>query len=193
MADPTRQAPAPECVPGHGTAAYPRAVVALRSEAEVDRRTIGWLLVAGQTGLIAALLLLPAGQLWPTPPWLEWTGLGIGVLGGSWAVAAGFRLGDRLTPTPVPRDGGSLRTDGPYARVRHPIYTGVLLIVIGVTLRSGSASVLTLAVVTVAFFHGKARFEEGLLAERYPEYRSYAERTPRFVPAPWRRAAGDGQ
>jgi protein-S-isoprenylcysteine O-methyltransferase Ste14 len=160
-------------------------------EAEVDRRTIGWLLVVGQTALIVALLLLPAGQLWPTPSWLEWTGLVIGGLGASWAIAAGLRLGDRLTPTPVPRDGGRLRTDGPYAHVRHPIYTGVLLIVIGITLRSGSAMVLALAVVTVAFFHGKARFEEGLLSERYPEYRSYAARTPRFVPAPWRRAVND--
>lgn len=161
------------------------------SEAQVDRRTIGWLLVAGQMGLLVALLLLPPGQWWPTPSWLEWTGLAIGGLGGLWAAAAGLRLGDRLTPTPVPRDGGHLRTDGPYAHVRHPIYTGVLLIVVGVTLRSGSASVLALAVVTVGFFHGKARFEEGLLAERYPEYPRYAARTPRFVPAPWRRAASD--
>jgi protein-S-isoprenylcysteine O-methyltransferase Ste14 len=161
------------------------------SEAEVNHRTIGWLLVAGQTALIVALLLLPAGELWPTPSWLEWTGLAIGGLGGLWAIAAGLRLGDRLTPTPVPRDGGRLRVDGPYAHVRHPIYTGVLLIVVGITLRSGSALALALAVVTVAFFHGKARFEEGLLAERYPEYRRYAARTPRFVPAPWRRAVND--
>jgi len=153
----------------------------------MDRRTIGWLLVAGQIILIVALLLLPAGELWPTPTWLEWTGLAIGGLGGLWAIAAGLRLGDRLTPTPVPRAGGELRTDGPYAHVRHPIYTGVLLIVVGITLRSGSALVLALAALTVTFFHGKARFEEGLLAERYPEYRCYAARTPRFLPTPWRR------
>jgi len=91
----------------------------------------------------------------------------------------------------VPRDGGQLRTDGPYAHVRHPIYTGVLLIVVGITVRSGSGLVLALAAVTVAFFHGKARFEEGLLAERYPEYPCYAARTPRFLPAPWRRAVSD--
>ncbi|MFO7778520.1 MAG: isoprenylcysteine carboxylmethyltransferase family protein [Nitriliruptoraceae bacterium] len=157
----------------------------------MDRRTIGWLLVAGQAALLGALVLSPMGELWPTPSWLEWTGLVLGALGGLWAIAAGLRLGDRLTPTPVPRDGGHLRTNGPYAHVRHPIYTGVLLIVVGLTLRSGSGLVLALAVVTVTFFHFKARFEEGLLAERYPEYHSYAARTPRFVPAPWRRLADD--
>lgn len=151
-------------------------------------RTIGWLLVAAQTALIAILVLLPSGDAWPTPAWLEVTGLAIAGLGALWALIAALRLGDGLTPTPVPRDGGRLRTDGPYAHVRHPIYTGVLLIVVGITLRSGSALVLALAVSTVVFFHAKARFEEGLLAERFPEYRAYAERTPRFVPAPWRRS-----
>jgi len=153
----------------------------------MDRRTIGWLLVAAQAALILVLVLLPSGDAWPTPTWLEVTGLVIGGLGAVWALVAALRLGERLTPTPVPRDGGQLRTDGPYAHVRHPIYTGVLLIVVGITLRSGSALVLVLGVATVGFFHAKARFEEGLLAERFPEYRSYAARTPRFLPAPWRR------
>lgn len=152
----------------------------------MDRRTIGWLLVAAQAVLIVALVLLPSGDAWPTPAWLEVTGLAMGGLGAVWAIVAALRLGERLTPTPVPRDGGQLRTDGPYAHVRHPIYTGVLLIVVGITLRSGSALVLALGLATIVFFHAKARFEEGLLAERFPEYRTYAARTPRFLPAPWR-------
>jgi len=151
-------------------------------------RVIGWLLVAAQTGLVVTLVLLPSGDAWPTPGWLEVTGLVIAGLGAVWAVVAALRLGEGLTPTPVPRPGGRLRTDGPYAHVRHPIYTGVLLIVVGITVRSGSAPVLGLAVSILVFFHAKARFEEGLLAERFPEYRVYAERTPRFVPAPWRRS-----
>jgi protein-S-isoprenylcysteine O-methyltransferase Ste14 len=152
----------------------------------MERRTIGWLLVAAQAVLILALVLLPSGDAWPTPAWLEVSGLVIGGVGAVWAIIAALRLGERLTPTPVPRDGGQLRTNGPYAHVRHPIYTGVLLIVVGIILRSGSALVLALGLATIAFFHAKARFEEGLLVERFPEYRAYAERTPRFVPAPRR-------
>ena len=152
----------------------------------MQRGLVGWLLVAVQAILIVAVVLLPPGSLWPTPTWVSVTGWTISLLGGAWAVWAAVRLGDRLTPTPVPRDGGDLRTGGPYAHVRHPIYTGVLLIVVGITLRNGGAPALLLTVVTVGFFHAKAAFEERLLTERFPGYPSYAADTPRFVPRPWR-------
>lgn len=146
----------------------------------------GWLLVAVQAILIVAVVLTPAGSAWPTPTWVLATGWALSSLGAAWALWAAFGLGDRLTPTPVPRQGGELRTGGPYAHVRHPIYSGVLLIVAGIALRTGSALGLALTVVTVAFFHAKAGFEERLLTERFPGYPAYAEVTPRFVPRPWR-------
>jgi len=151
----------------------------------VGQRTTGWSLVAVQVVLLVALVLTPDGTAWPTPAWLlglSWVLSGAGVV---WMLWAAVRLGDRLTPTPVPRDGGALRTDGPYAYVRHPIYTGVLLIVIGIVLRTASWAALLLGVVTVAFFHAKAAFEERLLAQRYAGYASYAASTPRFTPRPW--------
>lgn len=156
----------------------------------MERRLTGWLLVAGQVVLLVALVLTPAGTLWPTPAWVVGASWALSATGVVWALWAALRLGDRLTPTPVPRDGGQLRTDGPYAQVRHPIYTGVLLIVVGIALRTGSAVGLALAVVTVGFFHGKAAFEERLLAERFPTYERYAAATPRFVPRPWRTPDG---
>ena len=58
----------------------------------------------------------------------------------------------------------------------------MLLIVVGLTLRSGSFVTLAVAVVTVVFFDRKARWEEAQLRERYPDYAEYASRTPRFVP-----------
>ena len=151
----------------------------------VDRRVTGWVLVGVQALLLVALVLAPRGELWPTPGWLAAVSWGVSVAGVVWALWAALRLGDRLTPTPVPRDGGQLRTDGPYGHVRHPIYTGVLLIVVGIALRNGGAVGLLLAVVTVAFFHAKAAFEERLLAQRYAGYATYAASTPRFTPRPW--------
>ena len=148
----------------------------------MGRAATGWVLVAIQVGLLVALVLLPDGAAWPTPPWVlvvSWILSGVGVV---WALWAAVQLGERATPTPVPRAGGALRTDGPYAHVRHPIYTGVLLIVVGITLRTASAAGLALALITVVFFHLKAGFEERLLAERFPGYAAYAAATPRFVP-----------
>ena len=150
------------------------------------RGLTGWLLVGVQALLIAAVVLTPQGSSWPTPTWVVRTSWAISSVGAAWAIWAAFGLGDRLTPTPVPRDGGELRTDGPYAHVRHPIYSGVLMIVVGIAVRTGNMLGLVLTVVTVGFFHAKAAFEERLLTERFPGYRAYADVTPRFVPRLWR-------
>jgi protein-S-isoprenylcysteine O-methyltransferase Ste14 len=87
----------------------------------------------------------------------------------------------------VPSASGHLTTDGLYRNVRHPIYSGVLLVTVGLVLRSGSVAGVAVGVALVVFFVVKARWEETRLNRRYPEYAAYAARTTRFVPAPWRR------
>ena len=91
----------------------------------------------------------------------------------------------RRLPTPVPTTRATLRTTGPYRFVRHPIYTGVLLIVVALAARSGTVVGLVIGAVTIAFFHAKAAWEEQRLAERFADYRSYAAVTPRFLPRPF--------
>jgi protein-S-isoprenylcysteine O-methyltransferase Ste14 len=97
---------------------------------------------------------------------------------------ASLRLGSALTATPVPTERGSLTTGGLYRYVRHPIYTAVLGIVIGLVIRSGSVPSLAVGLATVGFFNVKARWEERRLAVAYPDYAAYAARTPRFIPHP---------
>ena len=150
--------------------------------ADVDRRTVGWAFVAGQVVLLVALVLLPGRDDWPTPPWVRTAGQVLVIAGFVLMIMASLRLGRGLTATPVPNARGRLITGGLYRYVRHPIYTGVLLIVAGLTLRSGSVVTLAVAVVTVVFFDRKARWEEAQLRERYPDYAEYASHTPRFVP-----------
>ena len=59
----------------------------------------------------------------------------------------------------------------------------MLLVVVGLTIRSGSYVTLAVAAVTVFFFARKARWEEARLCEQFDGYADYASRTPRFVPA----------
>lgn len=87
-----------------------------------------------------------------------------------------------LTATPVPKAHAGLRTGGLYRFTRHPIYTGVLLFVIGTVVASGSVWKLALGVATVLFFNVKARWEESQLRAAYPGYEAYAARTPRLHP-----------
>lgn len=149
---------------------------------------LGWTFVAVQAVLLVLLVVLPSGDDWPRPGWLRTTGTAVVVIGLAAIVVASLRLGAALTPTPVPSGRGSLTTNGAYRFVRHPIYTGVLTIVVGLVVPSGSAVTLAIGLATIAFFNVKARWEEDRLAETYPDYRDYARATPRFVPRPWRRA-----
>ncbi len=145
-------------------------------------KTKGWLFVAVQAVLLITLVLLPGADAWPTPRWVEYTGLALFGTGVVIGVLAAVNLGRSLTPTPVPIGDGQLSTGGMYRLARHPIYTGVLLIVMGITIRSGSWVTLALAVATFIFFNSKAAWEEQQLTEAYPDYRTYMARTGRFLP-----------
>ena len=92
----------------------------------------GWALVGAQFGLLVALVILPAGDLWPRGAITSVLGGVLVATGAAIAVLAGLRLGPNLTPTPLPKEDGELVTAGFYQYVRHPIYTGVLLAAAGV-------------------------------------------------------------
>jgi protein-S-isoprenylcysteine O-methyltransferase Ste14 len=175
-----------ESAPAIGTGTAGRLRPRLVPVGGTHTRT-GWLFVAVQVVLLGALVLVPRGSAWSTPAWLRGVSVGLVVLGLGVAVVSGLALGRALTPTPVPNGRGRLRTDGLYGLVRHPIYTGVLTVVVGLTLGSGSWAGLALGLVTVGFFGVKARWEEARLAEAFPDYGAYAAGTPRFVPRSRRR------
>lgn len=143
---------------------------------------IAWVFVAVQFGLLALILVLPSDDAWSSPAWLttaakllQWIGLAVLAWGA-------IGLGRSLTALPTPVPHGVLRTGGPYRLARHPIYTGVMALAVGTAILSGSAAVLACALALVGWFMLKARWEEQQLARRYEDYRSYAARTPRFVP-----------
>lgn len=150
----------------------------------MSQRTTGWIFVAVQFGLLLVLAVLAGrpGDAWPTPDPL----LGLAALctlGGLIVIAvAALQLGRSLTATPVPNGRNELSTTGLYGVVRHPIYSGLLLVVVGLALRSASWLTLVVAIATVAFFHVKARWEERRLAERHLGYADYCATVPRFVP-----------
>ena len=148
----------------------------------MDRTRTGWLFVAAQVVLLVALVLVPTGTAWPMPTWLRVVSVALIVVGLAGALMASVALGRALTATPVPNGRGELRTAGLYRYVRHPIYTGVLAVVVGITLGTRQWTGLALGLVTVVFFALKARWEEARLAEAFPEYADYAAATPRFVP-----------
>ena len=80
-----------------------------------------------------------------------------------------------------PTEGG-LVTSGPYHFIRHPIYTAICLFTVaGVASHwswgAGACGMLVIGSLVMRMF-----CEETLVAERYPEYRQYAEGTWRMIP-----------
>lgn len=142
----------------------------------------GWALVGAQFGLLAALVILPAGDLWPRGVITTVLGVALVAVGAVIAVLAGLRLGPNLTPTPLPKEDGELITAGFYQYVRHPIYTGVLLATGGVVVFQSSIAHIVGLVLLWGVLTIKALGEEKMLAEKYEGYAAYAARSGRFLP-----------
>ena len=144
----------------------------------------GW--VATQSALLVLIALSAlVGLGWPgglgTP--MRIVGLVVLACGLLLVAAGGIQLGGAMTAFPAPRAGGELREHGLYAHVRHPIYTGGVLVAAGWSIVFASIVGAVLTLLLVVFFDLKSRREEELLVERYPQYGEYRERTrARFVP-----------
>ena len=147
---------------------------------------IAWGLVGAQAALIIAILLVPIGDAWPLPPVvaavstaLTWSGIVLLI----WAIAV---FGRGVTPSPLPSHRARLQTRGPYRWIRHPMYTGVIMLMTGSMLDRRSWLAAALWVVLVGFLVGKARWEEQRLVETYPGYERYRKTVSAFVPLPGR-------
>lgn len=142
----------------------------------------------GQLALIGLVVLLGLPGLstrWPADPigWLAlWAGAMALLLAGGMIILAFRELGDSLTPMPRPREDAELVDSGIYARLRHPIYAGVILAALGWSALAGSLPALGVTILLALFLDAKARREEDWLADRYPAYLAYRDRTKRFLP-----------
>jgi protein-S-isoprenylcysteine O-methyltransferase Ste14 len=158
------------------------------SAASGDVRTAR-LLVAGQFLLIGILVLLPNRHDWPVNTALTVACSAATVLGLAVMVIGATGLGRGLTATPLPNAHAQLRTGGLYRYARHPIYSGLMLMMASITVASGSVLRLLTLAALVLLLNGKARWEETRLAQRFEGYGDYAARTPRFVPVRFWRSA----
>jgi protein-S-isoprenylcysteine O-methyltransferase Ste14 len=143
----------------------------------------GWVVL--QSLLFGALVVcVLLGPDWPRRAESLLRGLGIGLaVCGAVLFALGVRrLGSSFTPFPRPREDGGLRRTGIYRRVRHPVYGGIIVLALGLSLWHSPLALVPTALLA-GLFELKSRREELWLAERYPEYPNYRAATPRrFIP-----------
>jgi protein-S-isoprenylcysteine O-methyltransferase Ste14 len=104
---------------------------------------------------------------------------GLGVV----VMIAGVRgLGDAATVNPVPRSEAKLVEDGIYKYVRHPIYTGLLTLTLGLCISSGIVSKFVFWILLAGLLAYKIRWEETLLLAKFSGYAKYQKRVPAILP-----------
>jgi len=141
--------------------------------------------------LIIAVLLLGAQRvpgflgerILPLAAWPFWLGLSITAAGMLFSVWARMHLGRNWSASVTIKQGHELITNGPYALVRHPIYTGLLLAFLGTGLALGDwRGLLAFALATAALWR-KLRFEERWMRQQFGDaYAAYSKRVAGLVP-----------
>ena len=84
--------------------------------------------------------------------------------------------------THMPSVKDTLVRHGLYAYVRHPIYAGGFLIIIGIGLFKPTLVFVIACVLGMIWLDVQARLEEIDLVQRMPDYREYMKQVPRFIP-----------
>jgi protein-S-isoprenylcysteine O-methyltransferase Ste14 len=111
--------------------------------------------------------------------------LGVVVLAGStlFALWARWTLGKMWSSVPALRDKHELHTDGPYRITRHPIYTGILGMLLGSILIVGYGGLFLALLIMGGVFLMRIPREEQLMLQTFGEhYVRYQRRVPRLVP-----------
>lgn len=116
-------------------------------------------------------------------PWVRVLGLAILIGSTVFTLWARVVLGTMWSSSPMVKVQHRLRTDGPYGVTRHPIYTGLLGMLLGTVLLVGFGHWLVLLLVGLVFIEIRIRMEEGLMLATFPEaYPRYRRRVPQLVP-----------
>jgi protein-S-isoprenylcysteine O-methyltransferase Ste14 len=166
-------------------------IVSARSaKPAIEKRGFGWARWFLVIAIICLILLrvtgivhIPGSPLWHrtlitklTADFVTLIGLAITIwariiLGGNWSANVEFKKDHELIER------------GPYAKLRHPIYTGMLLMFLGLAIYHASLASIALFAAIFILFWVKANSEEKLMTEHFPEeYPSYKARTWRLIP-----------
>jgi len=116
------------------------------------------------------------------PDVLAQTGLIIGLIGIVVLVLALLQLSTNLSPFPTPKSSAQLIQTGLYKLIRHPIYTGIILLLGGYGFYKNSVYKISITLLLYVLFYFKSSYEEKLLQNKYSNYLEFKKTRGRFFP-----------
>ena len=124
-------------------------------------------------------------RLYSWSPWEFWVAALMTAAGLAFAAWARVHIGRNWSGTVTLKQGHELVVSGPYAIVRHPIYTGLLLAIVGTALARGEWRGVLAVEIAWASLWRKLRLEEAWMIEAFGErYEEYRRRVPALIPFP---------
>jgi protein-S-isoprenylcysteine O-methyltransferase Ste14 len=114
-------------------------------------------------------------------PLIKIVGISLCCLGLFFAVLARLHLGKNWSMPMTFKENFELVTSGPYRFVRHPIYSGLLLAILGSGL-AGDLIWLIIFPIFIFYFIYSAKTEEQLISRKIPQYSEYKKRTKMIIP-----------
>ncbi|MBA4153566.1 isoprenylcysteine carboxylmethyltransferase family protein [Flavobacterium sp.] len=114
--------------------------------------------------------------------WFKNVGLMLTFIGSIVLALALLQLNKNLSPFPTPKDSAVLLQNGLYAWVRHPIYSGIIILFVGYGIYQDSLFKLMITIFLWVLFYFKTQYEELQLQRKFPEYKVYKSKVGRFFP-----------
>lgn len=112
-----------------------------------------------------------------------WIGAAVTAIGLLFSIWARTHLGSNWSQAVAVKQDHQLITTGPYALVRHPIYTGLLTGFIGSAIAGGQWRGVLAVVIIAAMLWRKLALEEAWMQERFGDsYTAYRAKVARIVP-----------
>jgi protein-S-isoprenylcysteine O-methyltransferase Ste14 len=154
-----------------------------RRESVTSRASHGLPLIVAAALIVHRPLAFLAGRVLPANLPVFVAGTALVAIGLLFCVWARVHLGTNWSASVTVKQGHELVRSGPYRVVRHPIYTGLLLALLGTAIARGDAQgFVAVAIATVAFSH-KLRIEERWMQETFGDaYARYRAEVPALVP-----------
>jgi len=139
--------------------------------------------------LIAWLVLFAINPPWmkvllaPFPGWLRWAGFALGLASLGFWIWTQVALGKEWSPQLQLRHEHHLVTTGPYARIRHPLYTAMIGYGAGLALVTANWVFIVFAVMIIAGSAARVTREEQMMIKEFGEkYKAYIQKTGKFFP-----------